>query len=186
MIMECAYYMKMSFPTVKKAQIAERGLTKLFAENREAYDSWQNNCGNLNKDFWDAYQTRFPLTSEYIKFIGDCWGNDDGQVLSGKLDFGIEESQLSRMDNQIGYAAGNVWHMADWGSLCKFIQNKYGASKIVWDTEENGIGSLDSLQLYNWEEIVRALLKNKKMLPTLIGLHEDLDALIEGVLKPHE
>ncbi len=55
--------------------------------------------------------------------------------------------------------------------------------KVVWATEESdSIGSLEKLDLYPWEEIVSQILKQKQILPTMIGLHKDLDELIETEL----
>jgi hypothetical protein len=58
-----------------------------------------------------------------------------------------------------------------------------GAIKVVWNTEENGCGGIDSLNLYEWEEIVKDILKKKQILPLLMGINKELDELISGILK---
>jgi hypothetical protein len=49
---------------------------------------------------------------------------------------------------------------------------------VVWGSEEYGGGSLDALNLYEWEAIVKNILKCEKTLPILLDIHPDLNALI--------
>jgi hypothetical protein len=98
----------------------------------------------------------------------------------GETDFG--NSPVYQSGSELAWDAV-VWHMSDWGPLCDFIQKKFGATKVVWDTEEGGCGSLENLNLYDWEDIVRTILKKKKILPLLLHVHNDLDIFIEREMR---
>jgi hypothetical protein len=115
---------------------------------------------------------------EYAQIIGA----KDRDDLSRKCDFGSEGNEVGRENNIITWYA-EVGHMSEWTPLAEFIKKKYGASRVVYDTEENGIGSLESLQLYEYEDIVTDILKHKELYPLLIGINKELDLLIEPLLK---
>jgi hypothetical protein len=87
------------------------------------------------------------------------------------------------------YVAGKVLHykayvshMTSWGPLRTYLEKKFNAIKIVYATEKECC-NMDSLSLYEWEEIVKAILKKKDILPLLLNVHNDLDALISLTLK---
>jgi hypothetical protein len=63
------------------------------------------------------------------------------------------------------------------------MRKKYGATRVLWDTEENGTGSLDSIQLYEYEDIVSDILKHTELHPLLLGIHDDLDVLLDMKMR---
>lgn len=180
---ECAYFLKAEFISAAAAKKAQSGIKQFIKEANEAYNYWQDNRGpEDSKVFWKEFKRKFPLVTEYTLAAG-LFGGNDLNDLSGNLDFGQEDNQVQRNGNIISYTASTVWHFADWSHFADFIKSKYGARKVVWSSEENDCGGIDSLNLYEWEEIVRIILNQKKILPVLLGLHDDLDALIEPLLK---
>ena len=85
----------------------------------------------------------------------------------------------------IQYVGVDVWHFTDWSHWSTFIKNKLNALKVVCCNEEQGVGSLDGLTLYEWEDIVKDILNHPGVLPTLLGINEELDDLIgQVVAKP--
>lgn len=181
---ECAYYLKAAFATEAVAKKMESKFDEFFAEAREAYELYQSGRQTDPKEFWKEFSKQCPLVMEYVKTIPDYKPGCDPNFLSGNLDFGQDENnEVLRQGNVLCWGDCQVWHMADWSYLAAFLKSKYGANRVVWNTEENGCGSLDSLQLYDWEGIVQAILKQKDVLPLLLKVHEDLDELLESKLK---
>jgi hypothetical protein len=197
---ECAYYLKAEFLTEKDAKAVEKKLDDFFAEARDAYEFWQSNRGLgdtsvVNTDgkavakktvkmtdelFFQQYAKKFPLMMEYVT----ANGFKTREALSSHVDFGQDENnEVVRVDNVIGWGNASVWHFADWQPLADFIKKKFGALKVVWDTEENGCGSLDSLQLYEYEEIVKSLLKHTELFPLLLRVHDDLDVMLDVKMR---
>jgi hypothetical protein len=170
----------------------EKKLDEFFAEARNAYEFWQSNRAfnayeergrgigekMIEKKFWEEYAEKFPTMMEYAKSIGAKSRED----LSGKADFGQDDNKVLRQGNVLCWGDSSVWHFADWSPLTAFLQKKFGARKVVWNTEENGCGSLESLQLYEWEQIVTDILKHKELHPLLIGVNPELDTLLETAM----
>jgi hypothetical protein len=127
----------------------------------------------LFPDVWKAIQLAYPNT--VFKYLDD---------LSRKLSFGPNKDEIVSClfldDTIISYVA-EIGGMTQWGSLPAYLKS-LGAIKVVWGNQDDGIGSLDSLQLYPWKEIVQSIL-DKAALPTLIGIHPDLDILLESRLR---
>jgi hypothetical protein len=173
---ECYYFLKAQFLNQKTAKTVEKQLNAFFWEAQKAYWFWQDSPLE-EQNFWKEYAKQFPRMMEYAQIIGAKNRSD----LSRKCDFGSEE-ELIRENNIIGRSA-EIGGMSDWSPLANFIKKKYGAVRVVWSNEENGIGSLDSLKLYDYEEIVSDILKHKELLPLLIGINEELTILLEPLLK---
>ena len=184
---ECAYYIKAAFKTEVEAKEAFKRLNAFLKESVKAYSFWQDGRSKKGPTFWKAFETNFPLISGYIKkYVTEngktVWGGDPND-LSGSMDFGEEDPVAGMSGNIVGYGDSNVWHMADWQPFANYITGELGAVKVVWDTEENGCGSIDCLSLYDWEEIVKDVLKQRQLLPCLLGVNKDLDELISSKLK---
>ena len=149
---------------------------KFFQEAAEAYDFYQ-----LSDKSWvttkKEYAKKFPLMTEYLK-DSDQW---QGLHLAN-MDFGQQDNEIIVMGNVVGWMDPDVNHMNSWGPLCLFLKKKYNAVKVVWSYEEDGCYSLEQLDVYEWEEIVKAILKRKEALPLLLNAHEDLDILITQTL----
>lgn len=176
----CAYFLKAAFKDEKEAREMSVKLNEFFTEATEAYEFYAAGSGK-----WSAmrkeYAKRFPLMTEYLKDAGE-WEDIHGYL--SNIDFGqTENNEVEVFGNVLGWQDYEVGHMVSWGPLCSFLKKKYNAIKVVCDTEENGCASLDSLNVYEWEEIVEAVLKCKTALPLLMNLHEDLDILISNILQ---
>jgi len=185
---ECAYYIKALFRDEKEAKKAAVRFNKLLKESTGAYDFYQKNPPN----FWDEFKCKFPESTIYVKkYVLKCHTDQEAShllknphdKLSGNLDFGQSDLEAGQFNNILVYGDSNVWHMASWDNLATYLVIELGAIKAVWNTEENGCGSIDSLNLYEWEEIVKDILKKKQILPLLMGINKELDELISGILK---
>ena len=180
---ECAYYLKAEFKDKKTATDVSIKLNAFFSEASKAYDFYQEAREGDPKEFWQKFESQYPLVFDYAKTLPGYGKKSPQEVLSGNTDFGQEEdNEVRQADNVLGWGA-EVWHMANWSPLATYIQTHFGAVKCVWDTEENGCGSLDSLQLYDWEEIVSDILKHKELYSLLIGVNDDLDAMLDIKMK---
>jgi hypothetical protein len=179
---ECAYYLKAEFPTETIAKAMAKKMNKFFMESIGAYSFWQKDRDSNQDTFWKDFEKKFPLMSEYVKDAG-LWGKDPND-LSGNIDFGQDEHNENLVrGTTVGWGGADVWHLSDWSPVCDFIKKKYGAVKVVWDTEENGCGSLDALQLYDWEKIVRDILEHKELHPLLIRINNDFDELLDRTIR---
>jgi len=181
--MECAYYLKAAFRSPAEAQKAAVKLDAFFNDVKEANEFYQEERVD-QKEFWVEFEKKFPSVMEYVKTLPDYKPEATSNILADYLDVGSDENNETLVNgNVVAWGDGCVWHMASWAPLCEFIKNKFGATRVVWDMEENGCGSLDSLMLYDYEGIVNEILKNKALLPLLIGVHKDLDELVEQKLS---
>lgn len=184
---ECAYYLKALFPSEEKAKRASEKLNVFFAEAREAHEFYQHGFDSgEEKKFWKTFKSRFPLVFDYVKTLPDYM---DGErhisgVLTGKLDFGQDED-IRLEGNVICWIGSDVWHNATWSPLCNYIESKYGAIKVIYDNEENGCMSLDSLQLYDYEDIVNNLMEHEELFPMLLGIHDDLNEILDLKMRKH-
>jgi hypothetical protein len=176
---QCTYYFKMKFPSKAKAKKAAIGVAAFLQQAADAIGVAAFHMGQ--RHFWKEFETHFPLIAEYLKEQG-VWGNKN--ELSRKFDFGQNPKESFKIeDDVLSYTGIEVGHMMNWTAGLTFLLKKYGAVKFVWSSEEDGCGSLDGLNLYEWEEIVKAVLTCKSALPALLGLHPDLDSLIQEQLK---
>lgn len=180
---ECAYFLKAEFKDKKTATNVAQKLNAFFKEASKAYNFYQDAREGNPKEFWQKFESQYPLLFDYAKTLPGYGKKSPQKVLSGNTDFGQEEDdEVRQVDNILGWVA-EVWHMADWSPLAAYIKEKFGAIKVVIDTEENGCGSLDSLMLYDYEAIVDRLLKHKELFPMLMGVHDDLDAMLDIKMK---
>ena len=182
----CNYYFKADFGTEEAAakvvpelkQFLRQAAT--FSMDNVIYSgiSPQGNPPNIAKKKMEIIRNKYPLMAEYIDFIGGFSKLDHNQ------DFGQDDDEIESLNNTnsvIAYVGIEVGHTTSWSDLCEFIKHKWHAVKAVWGSEEEGC-NLDSLNLWEWEEIVQALLK-QPILHTLMGTHNDLDVLIEREFK---
>ena len=182
---ECAYYLKAAFPTEAIAIKVEKKLNAFFKESMDAYTFWQASRDSEAEDsFWKVYSKKFPRMMKYLTAsnIGQR-GNPDWKGLSGHADFGQDDYVVLRQGNVLCWEASSVWHFANWQPLADFIKSEYSATKVVWATEEGGCSSLEALQLYNWKQIVQDILDHKELYPTLIGINDELNILLEPLMK---
>jgi len=186
---ECAYYMKAAFKSPAEAKRAATKLDNFFGEMKDAQDFYQEGDVEgkkslFRKNFWKEFRKRFPAVMEYVETLYDYKPGCNTDVLCGNLDIGTDENNECLVDgNVVAWGDACVWHMANWAPLAAFIKSKFGATRVVWDHEENGCGSLDSLQLYDYQGIVEDILKNEALLPLLIGVHPDLTELVEQSIR---
>lgn len=189
---ECAYYLKAAFKTPAEARRAASKLDAFFGEIKDAQDFYQEgdvegratSPAQFAKNFWKEFRKRFPAVMEYVESLDDYKPGCDTDVLSGNLEIGADENNEFLVNgNVVAWGDACVWHMASWTPLAAFIKTKFGATRVVWDNEENGCGSLDSLQLYDYSGILEDILKNKALLPLLIGVNPSLTELVEARLK---
>jgi hypothetical protein len=175
---ECAYFLKAAFPSEAIARKMEKKLEAFFKEASEAYNAWQEQDNREGTEpFWTDFAIKFPTVWEYIQ------SQNLSKDLSGKLDFGQDSANIIRDGNVLCRLADSVWHFANWNPLAAFIKQKFGAVKVVWDKDENGCGSLGSLNLYEWEDIVKDILNHKELHPLLIKINPELDTLLEIAIK---
>jgi hypothetical protein len=162
---ECAYYFKALFPSVKEAKKAFPEIRKLFREIQDVHSG--------KKEVYSA--EKYPLVADYLRFHSGKDVYDDIPDV-GNSDVGIH-------GEIIYYSDSCVWHFSDWGELVEYILEKFSPLKAVWDSEENGCGSLDGLSLYDWEGMVGKILSQRPLLPLLLGLDPELDALVEARIR---
>jgi hypothetical protein len=181
---ECAYYFKAQFPTPKAAKEARPKALKLLRQMVDAYDYYQGVNSENKSGTIKEFKTKFPLVWEYLTIGFPDETFEKVTHLSGKLDFcnNKEDIQLDDYDGVLSYQQSDIWHFTTWAGLVVYFEEKLGAVKAVWDNEENGVGSLDLLHLYDWEEIVSDILE-KADLHTLLGVNSELDTMIEGRIK---
>lgn len=158
----CAYFIKADYPTISDAQKALPQIRAFIKWMRKAHKDPRTTL-KLEKE--DMTQLQQFQTETFD--VGDGEYGKDSKV-----------ENLQRNGNVISYYDNDVGHMTSWGPFAKYLKD-HGACRAVWNNEENSVFSLDNLQLYDWEGIVQDLLKQKKILPTLLGINEDLDTLIE-------
>lgn len=181
---ECAYFLKAEFPSDTIAENKKSVLDNFFSQMQDAYDFYQSNRGGDAGSFWKDFSTLFPVVWRYVLSFEPQALTCPITCLYGKLDVGdSKDLKFQVWGSVVSWEASYVWHFADWTYLTKFIEKEFGAIKSVASSEEVGCGSIDGLNLYEWEDIVRNILKNTAVLPLLINTHPDLDILIETQLK---
>jgi hypothetical protein len=161
----CLYFLKAQFKTAKEAKKALKGFNAFLKENWDACELQV-----------EPSKVKFPLTREYLKITEGTW--DDVPSYS----YSTETKAFIYFDNIFAYAA-EVSHLSSWEQLAEYVQKKFNPLRVAWDNEENGVNSLEGLNLYAWEDIVDGILKKKETLPLLMGIHPDLDELIAFKLK---
>ncbi len=164
---ECNYYLKAQFGTEEEAVTALKGLIKLVKAIERASPRILGRAGRFLKEFFTISKMAsiWIDPDEHEDYLPDCNLGDEPYVAGNVL-----------------YYMACVSHITSWGRLCNYMEKKFNAIKVVCATEEDGY-NMDSLHLYEWEEIVKALLKKKDILPLLLNAHNDLDALISLTLK---
>ena len=165
---ECNYYLKAQFRTNEEAETASKGLARLVKAIERARPRTTPTKSRILKEFFT------------ISKMDSIWKNPYGEK-----DY-IPDCNLGYelyVAGKVLFYMACVSHMTSWGPLCNYLEKKFNAIKVVCGTEEEGY-NMDSLHLYEWEEIVQAILTKKQdVLPLLLNVHEDLDALISLTLK---
>ena len=176
---ECYYYLKARFPKGSITKKKEKRIEEFFLQGDEAETwVWKQDGKKISQT---EFNEKFPVIAEFLKISG--MEVSDNRALEF-ADCGGSEvmDRLTITDREVSFYS-EVSHMADWQPIADFLTKEFGASKVVWDVEENGCGGLDSLEFEDNEQIVQDILKHKKILPTLLGINKELDALIAEQMK---
>lgn len=169
----CAYYLKAMFRTEDEATEIQPRLERLFLQLIESRKD------NSFRPRHKAASENYPLAMEFIKTLPTWKDKTDLRPQTYYVDVGGDETNgVEQYDNVLYWADADVGHMTNWTPLVKFIKSKFNAVRVVWGSEENGVSSMDGLSLYDWEAIVTDLLKQKAMLPLMLGINNELDELI--------
>ena len=163
----CVFNLKAQFKTKREAAIACRDLIRFLQQNRDAGD----NLSTFPQKVIDIHL--YPRVKEYLQIINSTRKEDDVQY------YGDDEPYCK---GRMLIFSSEVSHLGSWDNLKTFIQTKYHPIRVVWGSEEDG-DTLGALNLYPWEDIVLGILKYKKTLPFLLGIHEDFDELISMTLR---
>lgn len=166
---ECFYYLKARFPNTISNELRDE-LTSFFEDLIEvSHNKTFNNKVNIEKDF--------PLVAKFEKTLPP--------TLDGCLCYGYNRDDIDGLwieDNVLKYSA-EVWHFADWSYLGPFLKSQFGAIDYkCMSEEENDYGLC--LDAEENADIISSLLSQKKILPTLIGIHPVLDQRIAEELSP--
>lgn len=109
--------------------------------------------------FWTEFKEKFPLIAEMLKGIKDhgyvlgVWHDaeypillmtkDPSNSLFGFLDFGghgknpNEVVMNFRREGNVLIFTDEVWNVADWNPLAKYLKKKFGATAVKWLSEES-------------------------------------------------
>jgi hypothetical protein len=133
---EATYYLKARF---KDAKAAEEALPKFaaFIKQGQEAEAWWGNHRKMEREgkraeFWAEFKEKFPSVYEYLGDLrdGDC-------DLARALNFGwCENEEEPSREEDIIYFTDRVWHFADWGVLCAYLETKFGAVKTDWLSDE--------------------------------------------------
>jgi len=170
---ECNYFFKMQFRNSREAKKALKPVGDFLKQMREVHDSVNN-------------EKKFPLVEDYFKYIGHDETKGSAPFLfrrNGTVSIGNEDSPLYIHEDTLCYAGYDTWHLEDWTPLMNYLKDKFHPIRTAYSSEEDGVSSLDAMNLYNWEGIVRSLLKRKDLLPLLLRAHKDLDELLNFKMK---
>lgn len=179
---ECVYYLKAKFPEEKRAKAALKEIGALQEEGEEVDDFIESN-ETESKEFWPGFEKKFPHISAYLKSI-NLFGSKEKGDLEGVLNFGNPENDAPYLDGEGTLClSAYVWHFAKWSPIADYLVKAFGATKTAVDTEEDGCGSMDNLQFYDYQEIVESILNHKDVLPLLLHINSDLDELIDERLR---
>ena len=176
------YYLKATFPKPLKKKEKDT-ITTFFLEGAKAEIWWQDNRGRKDvKNFWIEFEKQFPTVCLYLKFM-KLFGKDHSNGLAGKLDFGTEEDVNNNLCTEgisLRYHA-EVWHFASWDGLGAFLKSHFGAIDFKYLSDEY-LDPSEILEMKDTNVIVQDILRQKKILPTLIGINPVLDAMISETL----
>lgn len=174
------YYLKATFPKpLKKKEVG--AITKFFLEGSEAEYYCQQNL-NLDKspeNFWLEFKKKFPIITLYLQSIHIFGGGTE--YLSGNINFGSDIENLYINGPSLTYYA-EVWHFATWDPIGNFLISHFGAINYKYLSDEY-LDPIEMLEQEETNEIVNDLLKQKEILPTLIGINPLLDARIAETLE---
>ena len=189
---ECSYFFKMQFKNKREAKKALKPIGDFLRQMREVHDSpslapdsVERLHGERDQAIRRNYEKDFPLVADYLEYVGtNMAGGWKGDRTAWSVSVGGDGSPLYLTDEDtIGYAGYDTWHLEDWTPLMGYLGYRFGPIRTGYASEENGCAGLDSLNLYDWEGIVRSLLKRKALLPALLRAHKDLDELLSHKMK---
>lgn len=181
---EAFYYMKAIFPQPLNKKEKE-DITSFFTEMCDAADHWHKHREFSDEEvFWNDFQTRFPVVSQYISSIKSLTRPYNGNSFTGVLMHRTDEDITDRI-----FLEGSEFYLSSEQSsffspdhIGNFLKSHFGAVIFRWgdDIEIDYHGILDA-EITN--EILTDLLKQKEILPTLIGINPILDAKIAETLN---
>jgi hypothetical protein len=143
---EATYYLKARFREDISPDLQEQ-ITNFIKEGQAAYKWWQEHRGCPDPTrFWKQFAVKFPVVTEYL---GDTVGGDCNNGLAGVLSFGEEKDidtiaftrrvvispPFVRTSYVFQYSA-YVWHLASWDEFATFLEQKFGASRVNWLSDE--------------------------------------------------
>jgi hypothetical protein len=120
----------------------------------------------MENSVFGSLEESSPTVAKYLMSIPSSrliWGGDKSNSLAGLLDLGQNDTYLNQEGPVIEYAAQDVWHFSDWSYLAAFIKEHFQAVRVVTASEEEGCGSLEMLQLYDWEGLLRSLVDSARL-----------------------
>ena len=181
---ECTYFIKAKFKSAPVASKALPKIRKFLKEVLKAEDL--QGClyvpsSTKKKALWKEMKEKFPVAAEYLETT--CQDPEDSisRVWIGSLDEILQNLQLN--GDVISYAA-YIGHFSDWSFLAAFLKNKFGATRVVIAKEDDGTGSLEDLDLYEYQDIVERIVQIAKIsLPLrdlLKGIHYELDEMLNN------
>ena len=161
---ECFYHFRAVFATKKESKKALKEFTAFLEENEKATD--------LEKE----PDTGYERVKEYIRLIEGTW--EDVQHYGDSC---YKPTPGADDENELFFSS-EVGHLGNWENLQTYFQKKFNPVRCNWVSEEDF--EADYVPLYNWEEIVKAILNTRTdALPLLLGVHPDLNELISYKLS---
>jgi hypothetical protein len=133
---EATYYLKARF--LEPTDALETDLHNFFIELQKAHEYWHSGGWKSEKEFWETFKKDYPLVSKFQK---DLLDGGPGK-LSGSMNVGYELQDVENgfafdIAEGILYYTNYVWHFADWGKLCTFLEEEFGATATAWLSEED-------------------------------------------------
>jgi len=143
---EATYYLKARYPNDALALEGAAQLRYMVREGATASAFWQKHRNDKDQAaFWKEFGEKFPMVSDYLKNDvghsrygdGPAWGCDIGNGLAGILDFGWGDHWLNvAADGSAVMFHAEVWHFADWGPFCAWVERVTGATKAAHLSDE--------------------------------------------------
>ncbi len=142
---ESRFYCKIHFNTKEDAARSLEPITVFIKEGIEAEAYWDIHRASP-APCWDTFREKYPLIAEYLadaSLFGGNWENG----LCSVLNFGNKDEAAPCLGDGawIEYSAA-VWHMAEWDTMMKYAQKKYGAVRCSWMSDEDDIDYFDLLE----------------------------------------
>lgn len=130
---EATYYAKIYFKDHDTAEKALAPISEFISEGQKAYKWWQENRDTHAGIFWQMFETKFPLITEYLKHAR-LFGKDNNNGLAEHLNFGYNSEPFTN-GAEIRFSEC-VWHFADWGGWLSFVKDKFNARQVRYVSDE--------------------------------------------------